>query len=409
MTVRPQGSVRPKLSVAVMTHPARLAAAQRLREQLSAADTTGATVTIACDPAPHEGKATLRSARLAWRQAGADVTHHLVVQDDVLVHPSFLAHVADSVARHPDHALSFFTEWASATAAAARIGALRGDSWVPALDHYVPTQALALPVAIARQVDAFFAPLPLTVPDDEAIHDLLARNGVPALVSVRNLVQHRDTPSIIGNSYLGLRPGVCYRSDLAESGVPDGPILDVPALLPYFSWWDRAAEFRLWNVPGQMEWHSRPITELLDAFGRNPAGPGATASAAIARLAAARPDDVPVPDTALSDLWAAAFILGLVAMTGTDGSIADALARPEAQVSLHTLAPGALRRLADAEELARWADPLADFVIDAVRAGAAVDLPKEFPEHYRSVHRSCTRCDVTAQFGQLALEALGAV
>ena len=126
-------------------------------------------------------------------------------------------------------------------------------AWVPALDHYVPTQALVMPVAIARKVDDFLAPLPLQVADDEAFRDLLAQHGVPALVSVRNLVEHADTPSIAGNSFLGLRRGACYRPDLAEAGISNEPVLAAPVFLPYFSWWDHAAEFRLWNIPGEEE------------------------------------------------------------------------------------------------------------------------------------------------------------
>jgi hypothetical protein len=372
----------PKLSVAVMTHPARLTDARRLRSELRTGGDSDTEVVIACDPAPHEGPSTLRSARLAWRQTGTDATHHLVVQDDIQVHPHFLAHVVDAVTRHPDRALSFFTEWGSATATAVRIAALRGDAWVPVVDHYVPTQALVMPAAVARDVDAFLAPLPTQAVDDEALRDFLSRQGVEALVSVRNLLQHSDAPSIFGNSYMGLRRGACYRPDLAESGVPAGPVLDHPAVLPCFSWWDRAAEFRLWDAPGDVAWHSRPIAELFETVGMAPDRLGDGLVAAVASLTEALPHRIPVPGAALADLWATACAIGLLAVRGADRSIEDSLRRPEAQVSLQTLAPGALRLIADHEELTRWAGPFTEFVIDAVRAGATAELPGVFPDHY---------------------------
>src|SRR5437660_12652471 len=128
-----------------MTHPARVQSAERLGAEHRDRD-----LRIACDPAPELGPATLRTARAAWAMVAPHATHHLVIQDDVILPDRFFEHVAAALACRPDSALAFFAEWGCATATAIRVAALRGASWAEVVDWYVPTQALALPAAVAR-------------------------------------------------------------------------------------------------------------------------------------------------------------------------------------------------------------------------------------------------------------------
>jgi hypothetical protein len=365
-----------RLSVAVMTHPARLAAARRLAGRL------GGEATIACDPAPEDGPATLRTARLAWRQAGPDATHHLVVQDDVRVRPGFVDRVAEAVARFPGHALAFFAEWGSATATAVRVAALRGEGWAPVVDHYVPTQALVLPVAVAREVDGFLAGLAPDTPDDHALRDLLGRRGVPCLVSVPNLVQHDDVPSLIGNADMGLRRAVCYAPVLADARVDGAEALDPPAGLPYFSWWDRAAEFRIWDHPGGSTWRGIPLDDFFTTVGLAAATVRDGLSGATDRLAGGDPGGLAVPAPALVDLWLTGFAIGLLAAGGTGDEDRVRPRRPVAALALRSLAPGALRLLVDARTLSRREERLAEFVTEAVRAGAGTAVPGALPTRY---------------------------
>lgn len=366
-----------RLSVAVMTHPARLAQAQRLAGKLG-----GTNVTVACDPAPEQGPATLRTARVAWQHVAADATHHLVVQDDVQVRPNFLTRVAEAAADHPQHALAFFAEWGSATANAVRLAALRGAGWAPVVDHYVPTQALVLPAVVAREVDGFLAGLAPDTPDDIALRDLLLRRGIPAVVTVPNLVQHADVPSLIGNSPMGLRHAVCYEPGLADAGVDGGPELGMPAGLPYFSWWDRAAEFRVWDRPGATTWRSHPLDDFFGALELTAEQARHSLPGAAGRLGADGPDRIPVPAQALTDLWLTGFAIGLLAVDGSGEQHRIQPIRPAATVAVQSLAPGALRLMIDPGTLSKWTDRFAAFVTAAVLAGAATAVPAAAATRY---------------------------
>jgi hypothetical protein len=79
------------LSVAVMTHPRRRDHAQKLAAALHPYP-----VDIVLDPAPDGPPESLRTAVRAWAAAG-DATHHLVVQDDIVVTDGFIGHVLRDV------------------------------------------------------------------------------------------------------------------------------------------------------------------------------------------------------------------------------------------------------------------------------------------------------------------------
>src|SRR5258706_7233679 len=95
-----------RLSAAVMTHPRRLEAARALR-----ARHPDLNLQLVVDPRPDEPPNALRTARAAWRAVGAGATHHLVVQDDMLLVDGIGALLQQAAAELPTQVLSLFTEW----------------------------------------------------------------------------------------------------------------------------------------------------------------------------------------------------------------------------------------------------------------------------------------------------------
>jgi hypothetical protein len=108
-----------RLSTAIMTHPARRAHAERIRDEYPELNAT-----IAEDPAPGEPPSSLRSARRAWAAVGPGATHHLVLQDDVVLSSWFAEEIRRATAARPGDALSLFSEWGSQSRCAARVARL---------------------------------------------------------------------------------------------------------------------------------------------------------------------------------------------------------------------------------------------------------------------------------------------
>lgn len=344
-----------------MTHPARLSDAQRIAAQHREWDPC-----IVCDPCPELPPATLRTARVAWSRVAPGATHHMVIQDDVILHPRFFEHVAAAVASHPTSALGFFTEWGSRTATTVRIAALRGASWAEVYDWYVPTQALVLPADVARAVDEQAATEDEDTPDDHVLGHLVQRLDIGAYVSVPNLLQHADAPSIMGyQAAMGPRRSACYSPELAASGVPDGPVLAGLAHVPHFRWWDCRAEC----VPRPPAEEKLGTRSWLQAM-------GVPASRLRAPLAEHGVDPASVGscterigEAVLTDLWLTAFATGLIAGQGGHALDERAVTSPTAVLALRSLAPGSVRLLTGPDDLDRVGQALEPFVRDAVRAG----------------------------------------
>jgi hypothetical protein len=135
-----------RLSSAVMTHPRRLADAEKL------ATTLGLDATVV-DPSPGAHPSTLRTALIAWGASAPGATHHLVVQDDVSAPVSLRDLVCRSAVRYPADALAFYANWNSCNGAMVRLAALAGASWVRAVpEEYTPTLAIG---SVALVDDSF--------------------------------------------------------------------------------------------------------------------------------------------------------------------------------------------------------------------------------------------------------------
>jgi hypothetical protein len=348
----------PRISAAVMTHPSRLPRARELRDRHPELG-----LRIVADTEAGRGH-TLATARRAWGTAAPDATHHFVVQDDCLLCEDFAVRMRDAVAARPADALSFFAEWGSRTAGAVRLAALEGAAWAPVLDIYMPTQAVVLPAAAARAFAG--SDDDQDQPDDVALARWLAARGVAAYVSVPNLVQHMDLPSLTGNSYQGPRLAVCFGP--SEEFAPTSPAAPQPDWLPHISY--MRGESGCFSQPrlAETDWRVRPTTDFLaDRFGLGdqPSAAFADAMAALTPMASVRDY---VGEVALSSIWLTGYALGVLCAERSLMAAKDP-AGPLVAAALASLAPGGLRRFLARPLLARLAEPLGGFVTEAVRHG----------------------------------------
>jgi hypothetical protein len=363
------------VSTAIMTHPARQTDAERLRDAHPELDAV-----VVVDPNPQGPRTGLRTARLAWAAAAPNATHHLVLQDDVIVPPRFADELHRAVTARPRDALSLFSEWGSRSTQAARIAALTGAPWVTVMADYVPAQALVLPATTARGLAAFLETECTDYEhDDAAIHRYLARSGVEALLAVVNIVDHLDVPSLHGSGHdsWGPRPSGCFLPDPAErTDFPDwtGNVLrpEVVPYLPRVRYLSRP--LCLVRCPSTGDWRSWPAIEYLWFLGSS------SQQVMTALLAAlqAGPGGARLQDEVglgiLHDLWLVGCLIGVglrCALPGLDAcGLRSAMTTSVARRSLATAAGGGLRDRLNDDTLTRLAPAFEEFVRHAVRFGA---------------------------------------
>lgn len=370
----------PILSAAVMTHPRRLSSARAVAAGLAPLDAV-----VAVDPEPDGPSSSVRSARLAYAAVAPEATHHLVVQDDVLLPPGFTDAVRRSLARQPAAAVSYFVEWGSRTATLVRWAALTGASWVPMVNPYVPTQALALPADVAREFAAFLRTQPDTgAADDELALEFLQRAGVRCLVTVPNLVEHDDRSSLTGNHDHGIRLAAC---PLAADSTPQAPradttdavdavcftdeVLDVPAMLPFLAWTDGTAT-TIDTTDGSYSTRL-PTGQVLAEWGWDGSATADAHRAVLDGLPGGDELRAGVGDRHLHALWETAVAMGVVLRTAwpaTAARLAARLESPLARRAFRTMAPGALRTFRDVDLLTRHQESLTALVTTGLRYGA---------------------------------------
>lgn len=192
------------VSVSIMAHPRRADRAHNLAAQLQQFPAR-----VVFDPSPSHSPATIRTAREAWVPY-AGCTHHLVLQDDVELHPAFESQVSDAVSAQPDAVLSFFSEWGSFTSHALRVGAFAGRPWIRQVDTYLGTQASLMSASVALDFAEYLTHQSEKTPDDHAIFDFVREQNLPYFVSNPNLVEHERQASLIGNSPQGVRRSTIF-------------------------------------------------------------------------------------------------------------------------------------------------------------------------------------------------------
>lgn len=350
-----------RLSTVIMAHPRRQAAAQRLSEAHP-----GLAAGVVTDPEPQGPPSALRTARLAWQAVRPDATHHLVLQDDVVLPPGFADIVAELVAERPGAAVSLFTEWGSRTANAIRTAALLGHDWAPVVDDYLPSVALVLPAELALGFEEYAsAKATPEATDDVTLLDYLS--GVEKTVPVTGPVDHANPPSLVGNDVMGPRSAACLAPRTAAHGPGARSTLPMMTTVPYFCWWEQLAVAYVQDTKSPDGWRREPADEALlrRGIGRDQVLDALRTALDTVQHRQFIHDRV--SDVLLAEVWTTAYTLGAVAQEL--GGAPD-LARTPARAALATLAPGALRRVVPAHWLSSVGELLAPLVETAVLRGA---------------------------------------
>ncbi len=360
------------LSGAVMTHPSREAEVRRFVERHPELD-----LRVAVDPEPGRGH-SLGTALLAWSMAEPGATHHLVLQDDVVLCEGFAELTFAAVRTHPDAAVSLFAEWGSRAGGLVRLALLRGQCYAAVADPYIPTQALVLPAAQAA--DFAEKGRAETGPDDAVLLRHLRRTGTPGVVVAPNLVQHEDRPSLTGNTFQGPRLSTCFVPDppagllTAREPAVTGADLD---FLPHTSWMRLVGEWFYCGPDEEAVWTGQ---RLVDRFppGLDVDWLRAQYPAQLAQCDTRGEIRGALSDTVLFEVWLTYFALGLV----SDVAPADVKAQasdPLWRAALATALPGAFRRCLPAPVLDRLGPYASDLFELAVHAGteAAATLDRD--------------------------------
>lgn len=354
------------LSAAVVTHPGRLDHARRVAGRFRPLEAR-----LAVDPDPTGRPGALRAARLAFCGASTEASHHLVVQDDVSIPDGFVDAVRRTCQLYPDAAVSYFVEWGSPTATLARWAAFTGASAVPAINTYMPTQALSLPSRHALELGEFLCTeTKIGDADDEQILRFLRQAGLRKLVVVPNLVEHLDLPCTTGHGWQGARLSVCLEPD---APVPaKATLLDLPVMVPFFQWTMNISMMVCTEPGANPDW--RPTVEVLAAWGRNRVELIEGYQAAWRSQLDREVLEYRIGDESLFQLWITAVAMGAIQADRWPDSLSvlDAVhTHPRAARALRTMAPGALRRIVGLDFLDRHAEQLDALLVDGMKYGAA--------------------------------------
>lgn len=359
----PMLGAQPDISMSIMTHPRRLGSARRLRDSHPELD-----LRIVMDPLPDGPPSPLRTSAVAWAAVSDTATHHLVLQDDVMLCAGFRQELAAAVRTKPWAALSFFTHWVSHVSHAVRVAALCGFTWTEVVGKYLPSVALLAPADVSRDMAAHLASAD-TTKDDVAIRQYLHQTGVEAYVAVAGLVEDLDLPSLAGhNEYRPLR-AACFvgtGSRRQPHGWDSSSLR--PSVLPYRD--ESVAEavcFRHDPHSAALAQHS-PICGELERYGVSVREIEDTVASLFPECATRDPR---LPLRPVADLWSCAFVLGARAAQSSPGGASAALGRPLAKAGLSTLIRGVFRKEADAPTLETMRSRLTTLVRAAVRRGWA--------------------------------------
>ncbi|MFJ4742687.1 hypothetical protein [Streptomyces sp. NPDC088775] len=336
---------RQRLSAVVMTHPRRLAAAEKL-----ALSVPSGLLRVVMDPDPTGTPSVLRTALAAWSSIEDGATHQLVVQDDMVLSESFLDRVRCAIEEQPDAALALFALWDSRNGAAVRLGAMAGARWVGAVNEYFPCVAIVLPRRYAEGFVAYGRQRLGGWPDDILMHRYLSAQGVPRYVAVPNLAEHEDRGSISGNAFRGPRRSVCFVP--GDRPGREGETLTGLTVLPFFKHGVAQCAVRV-QGPGPQRWLHLDAEQYLRGVGL---------SAALLRP--------PGDDTAGADVrgtWLTALAMGFEAARA---GLPEPPAASEAYAeSVATIGAGGISNACTEEHIAQRREPLAEVARRALLAG----------------------------------------
>lgn len=170
----------PRLSVAIMAHPSRADQVRKIEEALDVPPV------VVWD----EGRGLWDTARRAWLAHDPDATHHLVLQDDVVVCRDLIAGLTRALEQVPTSPVTAFTmRYRVKPPARAKVAAST-DPWFRDT-RSLSGQAIVLPVAdIAAVVK--YGDRSHRKYDDQKILEFYTRRRVDVWHTVPSLVDHLD-------------------------------------------------------------------------------------------------------------------------------------------------------------------------------------------------------------------------
>ncbi|MFL5909465.1 MAG: hypothetical protein ACJ768_02685 [Gaiellaceae bacterium] len=312
---------RTKLSVAVMYHPSRAASACEVLAHCAALSPR-----LVPDPDPTGPPSPLRTAKQAWSACPDDATHHLVLQDDLVLADNFAAHLEAVVLQRPAHGIALYVNRNSPrNSYLFRRSAAVGARFAPVSSfEYTPTLGLVLPAEQAWRLAAYLQTIPdERRDDDEAVTVFCRDRSIPVVAAVPSLIEHGELPSLAGNESHGPRHGVAF---LGHVGLDAGYWADHPAEAGMAPW--RGIPFTLEvrdsrclirfarsgagePVDNLFGWYWHDWCELLgvrgdeilDAWGAHMEDAVGGGAADIVRRGA-------IPSATALEFWAAGFLLG---------------------------------------------------------------------------------------------------
>ncbi|MFD5557170.1 hypothetical protein ACFWIA_25450 [Streptomyces sp. NPDC127068] len=340
---------RYRISGSVMTHPKRLAAAEAL-----ARSAPPGALHVVTDPDPDGEPSALRTALVAWSSVAEGATHHLVLQDDLILSEAFFERVQRAVEQRPEAALALFALWDSRNGAAVRLAAMAGARWVRAVNEYFPCLAVVLPREVATDYVRYGTSRLGAWPDDILLRQFLRSRGVPAYVAAPSLVEHDDRGSISGNAFRGPRRSVCFLPD--DRGGDESISLDRPQVVPFFKNGTAQCAVRVAG-PGPERWLHLECKDYLSGLGVN-----------VNRYKSANVELTEAPDPeAARETWLTAFTMGFAHRAEGRG---DVLSRTAACTeALATIGPGGVSARQNEERIAELRAGLAEVATAGVTAG----------------------------------------
>lgn len=342
----PEQRSRFVLSGSVLTHPARGDAASRVVSQAPPD-----ALSVVTDPDPAGPPTVIRTALAAWESIPSLATHHLIVQDDMLLAGRLFERARMAIEAMPQAALALFSLWDSRNGAAVRLGALSGARWVGAVNEYTPCAALILPRAVAAGYVDYVRRHPRTWPEDILMYRYLRSVNVPCLVSVPNLAEHEDGPSIAGNSFRGPRRSACF----LQSDRPGGENRRLTGLtaVPFFKNGVAQCVVRIEGATPARWLHLEtfdylsglgvPSRHLQPRLGRQTGG---------------------IAPSVVNGTWLTAFAMGMATGNATRDADPDAVAE-----ALRTIGAGGMSHDSPARRISEVQGALAELAKLGVRAG----------------------------------------
>ena len=197
------------ISVAIMAVP------QRLDTFVSEMETRlPAQVCLAVDKL---GEGVLPTAYRAWRSYNQEATHHLVLQDDLILPPNFMSLVFHVMERNPEHILTFH-------AFSVKLQRFFNEGYRWIICKQISGQANLYPIPILERLLEFCetklrSDMPLKpsgkkrMSDDGVVNMFLRVEKLRAYMPLPNFVQHAaPTDSVLGQNNEG-KVTPCYIGD----------------------------------------------------------------------------------------------------------------------------------------------------------------------------------------------------